>query len=363
MIALKTLQLQPFSERSLAPTQRQSVITIGSHILSNRVILAPMAGITDQPFRDLCVELGAGLAVAEMMTCNTALWESDKNRARLVRSSAGGLESVQIAGSDPQMMADAARLHVDLGADIIDINMGCPAKKVLKKAAGSALLKDTQLVKEILDAVIAAVNVPVTLKIRTGWCPESRNGVEVARIAEDAGVQMLTVHGRTRECRFMGEVEYDTIAAIKKNVSIPVVANGDITSPEKARHVLDYTGADGVMIGRAAQGNPWIFRQINHYLNTGEHLPASPLQEVRQMLVKHIAQLYELYGEFKGVLFARKHVGWYTGQLDEADSFKKSFNQLNSAEQQLQSVHDYFDSLMNISLNNNFGINRKEAAV
>lgn len=347
------------------------MINIGSHILANRVILAPMAGITDQPFRDLCVELGAGLAVAEMITCNTDLWESDKNRARLVRSAVGRLESVQIAGSDPQMMADAARLHVDLGADIIDINMGCPAKKVLKKAAGSALLKDTQLVKTILDAVIAAVDVPVTLKIRTGWCPESRNGVEVARIAEDAGVQMLTVHGRTRECRFMGEVEYDTIAAIKKSVRIPVIANGDITTPEKARQVLDYTGADGVMIGRAAQGNPWIFRQINHYLDTSEHLPASPLQEVQRILLKHISQLYELYGEFKGVLFARKHVGWYTGLIDETYAFKKLFNQLSSPEQQLESVRNYFDALIHQKPdsntgystvgNNNIGINRKEA--
>ncbi|MES3006996.1 MAG: tRNA dihydrouridine synthase DusB [Pseudomonadota bacterium] len=323
------------------------MITIGPHKLSNRVILAPMAGITDQPFRDLCVDLGAGLAVAEMLTCNTELWLSDKNRARLTRPAAGGPDAVQIAGSDPQMMADAARLHVDLGADIIDINMGCPAKKVLKKAAGSALLKDTQLVRSILDAVVGAVNVPVTLRIRTGWCPDSRNGVEVARIAEAAGVQLLTVHGRTRECRFMGDVEYDTIAAIKKAVNIPVIANGDITSPEKAKAVLDYTGADGVMIGRAAQGNPWIFSQINHYLSTGEHLPASSLQEVRRMLLRHIGQLYELYGEFKGVLFARKHVGWYTTTLGEAELFKRTFNQLTSAEQQLQSVQNYFESLMN----------------
>lgn len=323
-----------------------SVITIGPHTLGNRVVLAPMAGITDQPFRDLCVELGAGLAVAEMLTCNTELWLSDKNRARLTRPAAGGPDAVQIAGSDPQMMADAARLHIDLGADIIDINMGCPAKKVLKKAAGSALLKDIRLVRSILDAVVGAVSVPVTLKIRTGWCPSSRNGVEVARIAEDCGVKLLTVHGRTRECRFMGDVEYDTIAAIKSAISIPVIANGDIDSAEKAKAVLDYTGADGVMIGRAAQGNPWIFGQINHYLNTGEHLPPSPLQDVSRILLRHIAQLYELYGEFKGVLVARKHVGWYTSALGEAGSFKRDFNQLTTAEQQLQSVQNYFESLM-----------------
>ena len=293
-----------------------------------------MAGITDQPFRDLCVELGAGLAVAEMLTCNTELWTSDKNRARLTRPAAGGPDSVQIAGSDPQMMAEAARLHVDLGADIIDINMGCPAKKVLKKAAGSALLKDTRLVREILEAVIKAVDVPVTLKIRTGWCPETRNGIEVARIAEDAGVKLLTVHGAA------------VIAAMTKAVKIPVIANGDITSAEKARAVLNFTGADGVMIGRAAQGNPWIFEQINHYLNTGEHLPARPLKEVYQVLLRHMNQLYELYGEFRGVLIARKHVGWYTGNLEEAETLKKSFNQLTSADQQLYNVRNYFESLI-----------------
>ncbi len=329
------------------------MIKIGSHILANRVILAPMAGITDQPFRDLCVELGAGLAVAEMLTCNSELWHSEKNRPRLTRSTAAGPHMIQIAGSDPAMMADAARLHVDLGADIIDINMGCPAKKVLKKAAGSALLKDTALVKQILDAVVAAVDVPVTLKIRTGWSPDARNGVDVARIAEDAGIQLLSVHGRTRECRFMGEVEYDTIAAIKQSISIPVIANGDITSPEKAQQVLAYTGADGVMIGRAAQGNPWIFEQINHYLTTGLLQPSKPLQEVRRILLVHIQQLHELYGEFKGVLFARKHAGWYTSLLPNADAFKQIFNKLHSPEQQLQSVEAYFDTL----------INQKEVAV
>lgn len=312
-----------------------------------------MAGITDQPFRDLCVKLGAGLAVAEMLTCNSELWHSEKNRSRLTRSTAGGPDMIQIAGSDPAMMADAARLHVDLGADIIDINMGCPAKKVLKKAAGSALLKDSALVKQILDAVVAAVDVPVTLKIRTGWSPDARNGVEVARIAEDAGIQLLSVHGRTRECRFMGEVEYDTIAAIKQSISIPVIANGDITSPEKAQRVLAYTGADGVMIGRAAQGNPWIFEQINQYLTTGLLQSPKPLPEVRHILLAHIQQLYELYGEFKGVLFARKHAGWYTSLLPNADAFKQVFNKLSSPEQQLQSVEAYFDAL----------INQKEVAV
>jgi len=244
-------------------------------------------------------------------------------------------------------MAEAARLHADLGADIIDINMGCPAKKVLKKAAGSALLKDTELVASILKAVVAAVTLPVTLKIRTGWCPQTRNGVEIARIAEGEGVQMLTVHGRTRECRFVGSVEYDTIREIKASVAIPVVANGDICDARTARQVMDYTGADGVMIGRAAQGNPWIFAQINHYLSTNEELPPQSLVDMRSALLTHIAQVYELYGEFKGVLFARKHVGWYTGSLPQAEEFRRQFNQLNSPVPQLQSVEHYFNVLIN----------------
>jgi tRNA-dihydrouridine synthase B len=305
-----------------------------------------MAGVTDQAFRDLCCELGAGLAVSEMLTCNTLLWDSSKNRTRLARSTAGALNAVQIAGSDAMMMADAARLHVDLGADIIDINMGCPAKKVLKKAAGSALLKDTALVSEILEAVVGAVAIPVTLKIRTGWCPDSRNGVEIARIAEAAGVQMLAVHGRTRACRFMGDVEYDTIKQIKAAIKIPVIANGDISSPAIARDVLQQTGADGVKIGRAAQGNPWIFAQINHYLRTGAELPQRPLHEISNILLRHMKQLYELYGEFKGALFARKHVGWYTGLLDDADSFRRRFNTLNTPQQQLEYTQHYFDTLI-----------------
>jgi len=265
-----------------------------------------MAGVTDQPFRDLCVGMGAGLAVSEMLTCKVELWNSNKNRTRLAHSEQGGLHSVQIAGADPEMMADAARLHADLGADIIDINMGCPAKKVLKKSAGSALLRDTLLVARILNAVVAAVDVPVTLKIRTGWCPQTRNGLEVARIAQDCGVQMLTVHGRTRECRFVGNVEYDTIRDIKRSVTIPVIANGDIGNARRARDVLDYTGADGVMIGRAAQGNPWIFSQINHFLATSEELPEQSLADKRTALLGHMAQVYALYGEFKGVLFSQK---------------------------------------------------------
>lgn len=323
------------------------MIRIGKHQLPNRLILAPMAGITDHAFRDICIEQGAGLAVAEMLTCNTTLWDSDKNRTRLVRKKSAGPESVQIAGSDPKMMAEAAKMQHDLGADIIDINMGCPAKKVLKKAAGSALLKDVPLVRVIIESVVNAVEIPVTLKIRTGWCPESRNGIEIARIAEDCGIQMLAVHGRTRECRFVGDVEYDTIAEIKQSIRIPVIANGDIQDATKAKWVMDYTGADGLMIGRAAQGNPWIFQQINHFLDNGTPLPEKLLPEIRDVLLSHMTELYGLYGDFKGSLFARKHVGWYTGHLPEAHDFKKSFNQLTTPEAQVQRVREYFAALIN----------------
>lgn len=322
------------------------VITIGQHTLDGRVILAPMAGITDQPFRDLCVELGASLAVSEMLTCNSELWSSKKNRTRYIHSANGSLNSIQIAGSDPQMMADAARMHEDLGADIIDINMGCPAKKVLKKAAGSALLKDVELVTQILKEVVNAVSIPVTLKIRTGWSPQSRNGVEIAKIAEDAGIKLLSVHGRTRECRFVGEVEYDTIRAVKAAVSIPVIANGDIGSAQKAKQVLDYTGADGVMIGRAAQGNPWIFQQINHYLATGQNLANRPIEELRTTLLKHLEQLQALYGDFKGMLFARKHVAWYTESLPESNDLRRRFNTLHTFDEQVRELSDYFEPLL-----------------
>jgi len=323
------------------------VIRIGKHQLPNRLILAPMAGITDHAFRDICIEQGAGLAVAEMLTCNTTLWESDKNRTRLVRKKSAGPESVQIAGSDPKMMAEAAKMQHDLGADIIDINMGCPAKKVLKKAAGSALLKDIPLVRVIIESVVNAVEIPVTLKIRTGWCPESRNGIEIARIAEDCGIQMLAVHGRTRECRFVGDVEYDTIAKIKQSISIPVIANGDIQDAATAKWVMDYTGADGLMIGRAAQGNPWIFQQINYFLDNGTSMPEKSLTEIRDVLLSHMTELYGLYGDFKGSLFARKHVGWYTGYLPEAHDFKKNFNQLDTPKAQVQRVREYFAVLIN----------------
>ena len=323
------------------------VITTGPHQLNGHVILAPMAGITDQPFRDLCVTHGASLAVSEMLTCNASLWESRKNRTRYIHSEIGALNSIQIAGSDPKMMADAARLHADLGADIIDINMGCPAKKVLKKAAGSALLKDTALVTKILNEVVRAVDIPVTLKIRTGWSPEARNGVEIATIAQDEGIALLTVHGRTRECRFVGEVEYDTIKDIKNAITIPVIANGDITSPERAKQVMDYTGADGVMIGRAAYGNPWIFAQIKHFLDTGETLAAHSISDLQHTLIAHVNKLHELYGDVKGVLFARKHVAWYTESLEGSKPFGTRFNALKSTEAQLNELNNFFEQVIN----------------
>jgi tRNA-dihydrouridine synthase B len=291
--------------------------------------------------------MGAGLAIAEMLTCDIEQWGKSKNLTRLSHSANGGLHAVQIAGADPEMMAEAARQHVELGAEVIDINMGCPAKKVLQKSAGSALLKDTHLVAKILSSVVSAVEVPVTLKIRTGWCTQSRNGVQVARIAQDAGVKLLTVHGRTRQCRFSGPVEYDTIREIKSAVSIPVIANGDIRDARSAVRVMQYTGADGVMIGRAAQGRPWLFRQINHYMATGEELPDPGLIERRAVLTSHMRQIYPLYGAVKGVMFARKHVGWATEDLPFGDMFRKQFNQVTSPAQQLQSVEHYFDTLIN----------------
>lgn len=322
-----------------------STVQLGPYRVANRLVLAPMAGISDRPFRELCLLHGAGLAVAEMIPCDSGRWESRKNRNRLRHSKSQANNIVQIAGSDPQMMADAARLNVEMGADAIDINMGCPAKKVLQKAAGSALLRDRDLVKQILDAVVAAVDVPVTLKIRTGWSRESRNGVDIACIAQDAGIRLLTVHGRTRECRFMGEAEYDTIAAIKEAVEIPVIANGDITDPVKAREVLEHTRADGLMIGRAAQGRPWIFRETQHFLSTGELLAEPSVAEKQQLITAHIRSVHAFYGEFHGVLFARKHLSWYCRSLPEGNSFKSRFNHLESPHSQLECIQEYFENL------------------
>ncbi|MCW8879432.1 MAG: tRNA dihydrouridine synthase DusB [Kangiellaceae bacterium] len=325
---------------------------IGSYSLDNNLFLAPMAGVTDLPFRRLCKAMGAGVVVGEMVSSDPSLRQSRKSQLRLRHDDEPGLRIVQIAGGDAEMLAQAAQYNVANGAQVIDINMGCPAKKVCKKAAGSALLKDPQLVEQILNAVVNAVEVPVTLKIRTGWDPENKNAVLIARMAEDAGIQSLAVHGRTRACKYLGLAEYDTIALVKQSVSIPVVANGDIDSPQKAKYVLDYTGADGVMIGRAAQGRPWIFREINHFLTTGEIAPAVSLAEVEQILKTHVEALHEFYGEIQGVKIARKHVAWYLANScsevnssedkAEAKNFRQMFNQIQSGKAQLLALSDFF---------------------
>ncbi|MCH4563768.1 MULTISPECIES: tRNA dihydrouridine synthase DusB [Halomonas] len=329
------------------PETRSSLPRIGRFELPNRVILAPMAGVTDRPFRQLCRQLGAGLVVGEMVTSDPGLWHTRKSRLRLDHRGEPGPRAVQIAGGDAAMLAEAARLNAEQGAEIIDINMGCPAKKVCNKAAGSALLRDEALVAEILEAVVAAVEVPVTLKIRTGWCAESNNGVRVARLAEAAGIQALAVHGRHRQQRYSGEAEYDTIAGIKAAVKIPVFANGDIDSAEKAARVLDYTGADAVMIGRGAQGNPWVFREIDHYLRQGEHLAPPADEERASVLRAHLAALHDFYGEHLGVRIARKHVGWYLagdGRLDEADrrALRATFNGLECPTAQCRFIDELF---------------------
>ncbi|QDX31667.1 tRNA dihydrouridine synthase DusB [Dickeya poaceiphila] len=318
---------------------------IGQFQLPNRLIAAPMAGVSDRPFRALCHAMGAGMTVSEMLSSNPEVWRSDKSRLRMVHSDEPGIRAVQIAGGDPHEMADAARINAENGAQVIDINMGCPAKKVNRKMAGSALLQYPALVKQILTAVVNAVDVPVTLKIRTGWAPEHRNCVEIAKLAEDCGIQALTVHGRTRACLFNGAAEYDSIRTVKQSVSIPIIANGDITDPRKARAVLDYTGADALMIGRAAQGRPWIFREIQHYLDTGELLPPLPLAEVKHLLIGHIRELHDFYGPGKGFRIARKHVSWYLQEHAPNDQFRRTFNAIEDASEQLEALKAYFENL------------------
>ncbi len=320
-------------------------LTIGQYHIQKPVVLAPMAGVTDSPFRQLCLQMGAGMAVSEMVTSDKKLWHTRKSKLRMDHSGESEPRSVQIAGGDPQQMAEAARLNQEFGAQIIDINMGCPAKKVCNKAAGSALLKDITLVEAILKAVVAAVDIPVTLKIRTGWDTDNRNGVDVAKLAEQCGIAALAVHGRTRACMYRGEAEYETIAKIVTAINIPVIANGDITSAAKARHVLDVTGAKALMIGRAAQGRPWIFREINHFLEHGEPLPAPSQQEIQGILTRHLQALHHFYGEPQGVRIARKHVGWYMQNQPSGLEFRRSFNQLESAPEQHQSINDYFQRL------------------
>ena len=318
---------------------------IGPHLLRNNLILAPMAGVTDRPFRKLCKAMGAGMAVSEMISSNAQLWNTAKSRRRADHEGEVDPISVQIAGADPVAMGNAARYNADRGAQIIDINMGCPAKKVCNVSAGSALLQDEPLVGRILDAVVAAVDIPVTLKIRTGWNLQNRNAVRVAQIAQSAGIKALSIHGRTRACAFVGEVEYETIADVKSRVGIPVIANGDIDSPEKACEVLRRTGADALMIGRAAQGRPWIFREIQHFLLFGCHLPAPKIAEIRDVLVQHLHELYALYGELGGVRVARKHIGWYVRGLAGAMEFRHTMNKLDTAQQQLAAVQTYLAGL------------------
>ena len=319
---------------------------IGPHRIEPKVILAPMAGVTDKPFRLLCKRLGAGLAASEMTTSDPRFWTTAKSLHRMDHVGEPDPVSVQIAGTVPAIMADAARYNVDHGAQLIDINMGCPAKKVCNAWAGSALMREPQLVARIVEAVVNAVDVPVTLKIRTGWDAEHRNAPEIARIAEDAGIQALAIHGRTRDQQYAGVAEYETIAAIKAMLQIPVIANGDIDSPEKAKLVLDATGCDAVMIGRAAQGRPWIFGQVAHYLATGERLPDPSVQEVRDILLAHLEHLHAFYGEVSGVRIARKHLCWYAKDRLENIAFRAVVNQAQTADEQLRLTRDYFDALV-----------------
>ncbi|MEP0071969.1 MAG: tRNA dihydrouridine synthase DusB [Marinomonas sp.] len=315
---------------------------IGPYRVDKPVILAPMAGVTDLPFRRLCHDQGAGLVVSEMVTSDVRLWNSTKSRHRLVHDAEVSPRSVQIAGGDPKMMAEAAQQNVELGAQIIDINMGCPAKKVCNKAAGSALLKDEALVREILESVVNSVSVPVTLKIRTGWSQDQKNGLTIAKMAQDIGIQALAIHGRTRECKFQGQAEYDTIAEIKHHLTIPIFANGDIKDSETAKFVKDYTMADGIMIGRAAQGKPWIFREINHYLQTNELLAPPSLSEVRQLVINHVNALHQFYGDYLGVRIARKHVGWYLQTLADKTQFRSLFNRIDNTQEQLDKLEEFF---------------------
>lgn len=319
---------------------------IGPYELPGNIVLAPMAGVTDRPFRQLCKNLGAGMAVSEMVSANSLLWGSEKTQRRANHTGETEPKSVQIAGADPHMLAEAARYNADQGAQIIDINMGCPAKKVCNVMAGSALLKDEPLVRQIVETVVKAVTIPVTLKIRTGWDSQNKNALVVARIAEQAGIAALTIHGRTRADQYTGDAEYDTIAEVKHRIAIPVIANGDITSPEKAKFVLEYTAADAVMIGRAAQGRPWIFREINHYLRTGQHLPEPGLLEVREILVGHVRNLYEFYGEFAGVRIARKHISWYSKGQPHGAIFRQAVNRVESAGEQLAMIDEFFSNLI-----------------
>ncbi len=322
------------------------MLRIGPYSLKNRLVIAPMAGVTDRPFRKLCRQFGAGYAVSEMVASKPEFWQTPKSMHRMNHDGEDAPIAVQIAGNDPQVMAEAARFNVTRGAQIIDINMGCPKKKVCKADAGSALLRDESLVARILEAVVNAVDVPVTLKTRTGWSPDNRNAIRIAQIAQNAGIAALTLHGRTRACGFDdGTVEYDSIKAVKASVTIPVIANGDVDSPSKAKWVLEYTGADAVMIGRAAQGRPWIFRDTEYFFEHDE-LPLAPeVAEVAALMQTHLEDHYTLYGESSGVRSARKHIGWYTEGLPGSEVFRDALNVLTEAGAQLAAVHTYFSQM------------------
>ena len=321
---------------------------IGPHKLKNNLILAPMAGVTDRPFRMLCKHYGAGMAVSEMVTSNSLLYGSEKTLLRANHEGEVAPISVQIAGSDPEMMAEAAKFNMAKGAQIIDINMGCPAKKICNVMAGSALLQKEKLVEKILKAVVKSVDIPVTLKIRTGWDKENKNATSIARIAEDSGIQALSMHGRTRACLYKGDAEYDTIADVKQIINIPVIANGDITTPEKAKFVLEYTKADAVMIGRAAQGRPWIFREIEYFLDTGKHMPPPTISEIEKTTIKHVKDLYDFYGVERGHRIARKHISWYTKGLKNSAQFRFNMNQIENDAHQIEFIKKYFNELRKV---------------
>ena len=318
---------------------------IGNIRLKNNLIVAPMAGVTDRPFRQLCKLMGAGMAVSEMVASNSLLWGSEKTIRRGNHEGEVEPKVIQIAGADPAMLAEAAKYNVDNGAQIIDINMGCPAKKICNVYAGSALLQNEPLVGRILEAVVGAVDVPVTLKFRTGWNKENKNALTIARIAQESGIKSIAIHGRTRACMYTGDAEYDTIKAVKQSVGIPVVANGDVTTPEKAKFVLEYTGADAVMIGRAAQGRPWIFREIEHFLKTGEKLPPPEVDEIHRVLIGHMHDLYSFYGAERGLRVARKHISWYTKGLVGSAAFRAHMNTLDAVKAQEEAVQRFFGEL------------------
>lgn len=323
------------------------LMRIGNIQLKNKLIAAPMAGVSDKPFRRLCYMMGAGMTVSEMLSSNPDVWQTNKSQQRMIHFDEPGIRAIQIVGSIPEEMAYAAQVNEEHGAQLIDINMGCPAKKINRNLAGSALMRSPELVRKILLAVVNAVKVPVTLKIRTGWDLEHRNCVEIAQLAEDCGIQAITVHGRTRQCLFNGQAEYDSIKQVKQRVTIPVIANGDITSPHKAESVLNYTKADAIMIGRAAQGRPWIFREIQHYMDTGELLPPLPLAEVKRVIIGHVQDLHNFYGSVKGLRIARKHVFWYLQEYSLSSQFRREFNAIENPTEQLESLNNFFEILHN----------------